>query len=243
MSSDAVTAADKPLYEVVSGADPQSVADVIASMQAIDALLPVTNGVKWFNQLYLMVTQEVDLRPQVGAWQNPAWLTRLDVVFAKLYFRALAAFLAGQPIPAAWSALFEARSVAEIDRIQFALAGVNAHINHDLPLALLTTDADLAVLPALDSAEHQDYEAVNTLLDAVLPTALTVLATDTLGMLAQDTGKIGRVLAFWNVRKARDLAWDFADHLRRLDDVSRAAALAAQDAVTGALGRAILALR
>ena len=243
MNSDAVPVADKPLYEVVSGADPQSVADVIASMRAIDALLPVTNGVKWFNQLYLMVTQEVDLRPPAGAWQNPAWLTRLDVVFAKLYFGALAAFLAGRPIPAAWSALFEARSVAEIDRIQFALAGVNAHINHDLPLALLTTDADLDLLPALHSAEHQDYEAVNTLLDAVLPTALTVLATDTLGMLAQDTGKIGRVLAFWNVRKARDLAWDFADHLRRLDDVSRAAAMAAQDAVTGALGRAILALR
>ena len=243
MSSDAVPAADRRLYEVLSGADPQSIAEVIACMQAIDAQLPPTNGVKWFNQLYLMVTQEVDLRPPGGAWQNPLWLARLDVVFAKLYFGALAAFLAGQPVPAAWSALFEARFVPEIDRIQFALGGVNAHINHDLALALLTTDADLHVILAPDGPEHQDYEAVNTLLDAVLPVALTSLATDTLGMLAQDTGKIGRVLAFWNVHKARDLAWDFAEHLRGLDDLSRGAALAAQDAVTGALGRAILALR
>src|SRR6185437_1025233 len=243
MSSDAVPAADRRLYEVVSAADPQSIAEVIACIEAIDAQLPPTNGVKWFNQLYLMVTQEVDLRPPGGAWQNPLWLARLDVVFAKLYFGALAAFLAGQPVPAAWSALFEARFVPEIDRIQFALAGVNAHINHDLALALLTTDADLHVILAPDGPEHQDYEAVNTLLDAVLPVALTSLATDTLGMLAQDTGKIGRVLAFWNVHKARDLAWDFAEHLRGLDDLSRAAALAAQDAVTGALGRAILALR
>ena len=243
MNSDAVAAADRPLYDMVSGADPQSIADVIACMQAIDDLLPPTNGVKWFNQLYLMVTQQVDLRPPGGAWQSPAWLERLDVVFAKFYFGAFAAFLAGQPIPAAWSALFEARSLAEIDRIQFALAGVNAHINHDLALALLTTDADLHLIPVPASPEHQDYEAVNTLLEAVLPQALTSLATDSLGMLAQDTGKIGRVLAFWNVRKARDLAWDFADHLRGLDDLGRATALAAQDAVTGALGRAILALR
>lgn len=234
---------EQSLYDVVSGADPQTIADVIGRMQAIDALLPATDGLKWFNQLYLMVTQEVDLHPPGGAWQNPAWLLRLDVVFAKLYFGALASSLSAQPIPAAWAALFESRTAAGIDRIQFALAGVNAHINHDLALALLSADADLGVVPALDGAEHQDYEAVNTLLETVLPMSLMALATDTLGMLAEDTGKIGRLLAFWDVRKARDLAWDFADHLRGLDGVGRTAALAAQDAVTGALGRAILALR
>ena len=34
-----------------------------------------------------------------------------------------------------------------MDRIQFALAGMNAHINHDLALALLTTDAQRNVVP------------------------------------------------------------------------------------------------
>jgi len=71
---------------------------------------------------------------------------------------------------------------------------------------------------------------------------LTELATDILGMLAQDTGKIGRVLAFWDICKARDLAWGFADQLRGLTGVAKDAALDAQDAVTGALGRAILAV-
>jgi len=62
-----------------------------------------------------------------------------------------------------------------------------------------------------------------------------------LGQLAQDTGKIGRLLAFWDVCKARDLAWDFADHLRGLNALTRPVAIEAQDQVTGVLGRAILA--
>jgi hypothetical protein len=117
---------------------------------------------------------------------------------------------------------------------------MNAHINRDLALALLAADAGAA--PAADSPEHGDYEAVNGLLDSVTPAALTMLATDTLGVLAEDTGKIGRVLAFWNICQARGLAWDFADHLRGLVGIRRDAALYAQDRMTGALGRAILAV-
>ena len=32
-------------------------------MQSIDALLPNNDGLKWFNKLYLMVTQEIDGQP------------------------------------------------------------------------------------------------------------------------------------------------------------------------------------
>jgi hypothetical protein len=247
MSSGATAAAgqpaekDQPLYNVVNGPAPATIADVIARMQAIDALLPVGDGLKWFNQLYLAVTQRVDLNPPGGAWQSPGWVLGLDVVFAGFYFSALSAYLAGGAVASAWSAFFEARYRPGIDRIQFALAGVNAHINHDLALALLATDAAQNVVPGLDSSEHADFEAVNGLLNTLMPAELNVLATDTLGVLAEDTGKIGRLLAFWDMCKARDLAWDFADHLRGLTGVSRDVALNAQDALTGALGRAILA--
>jgi hypothetical protein len=242
MSSPAPSSADQPLYDAVCGTTPATIAEVIERMQAIDALLPASDGIKWFNRLYLMVTQEVDLHPPGGAWQSPVWLTRLDVVFAGLYFSAVGAFLAGQSVPSAWSALFEARYRTGIDRIQFALAGMNAHINHDLALALLTADGELNIVPVADSPEHADYESVNSLLNTLMPATLNMLATDTLGVLAQDTGKIGRLLAFWDICRARDLAWDFANHLRTLDSLGRDAALAAQDAMTGALGRAILAM-
>lgn len=240
MASTTLTPANQALNALVSAAPPATIADVIARMQAIDVALPVTDGLKWFNQLYLMVTQQVDVKPPGGAWQDPAWLLGLDVVFARYYFGAIRGYLAGTGIPSSWNALFEARFTAGIDRIQFALAGMNAHINHDLALALLDTDAALNATPAADGPEYADYQAVNALLATVMPATLTMLATDTLGVLAEDTGKIGRVLAFWDIVKARNLAWDFSAHLRGLTGLARQAALDAQDAVTGALGRAIL---
>jgi Family of unknown function (DUF5995) len=240
MSTAALSVADQSLYDLVNGPAPATIADVIARMQAIDALLPANDGLKWFNRLYLMVTQQVDLAPP-RAWQSPVWLTRLDVVFAGLYFTAVAGFLGGNSVPSAWSALFEARYRTGIDRIQFAVAGMNAHINHDLALALLSTDAELNLVPAPDSPEFADYQSVNELLNTLMPSALTMLATDTLGVLAQDTGKIGRLLAFWDICRARDLAWDFANHLRGLDGLARDAALSAQDGLTGVVGRAIFA--
>jgi hypothetical protein len=241
MSATTVSAADQPLYALVTGVAPASIDDVIAMMTGIDGLLPDNDGLKWFNRLYLMVTEQVDLHPPGGAWQNPTWLNGLDVVFAGLYFKAVAGYLSGATIPSSWNALF-ANRYKVVDRIQFALAGMNAHINHDLALALLGIDEKLGMVPAAGGPENRDYQAVNTLLNTVMPSALTMLAVDTLGVLAQDTGKIGRVLAFWDMCKARDLAWDFANHLRGLDDFSRAVALRAQDGLTGALGRAILLL-
>jgi hypothetical protein len=231
---------NQPLFDVVSAANPETIADVIATMNSIDALLPANDGLKWFNRLYLMVTDQVNVSPPGGAWQNPAWLTRLDVVFARFYFTALSDSLAGRKLPSAWSALFEARFKTGIDRIQFALAGMNAHINHDLAQALVRTGSEMNVAPAPDGPEHRDYEAVNVLLDSLMPSVLTMLATDALGLLAEDTGKIGRILAYWNISRARDLAWEFANHLRDLAGIPYDIALSMQDALTGSLGRAIL---
>lgn len=237
-----VAPTDRALYAIVSGAAPLTIDDVVVVMQGIDQALDDSDGLKWFNRLYMMVTQEVDQKPPAGGWKAPAWLVKLDVVFADLYFTAVAEYLSGSAdTPNAWEALLEARTRPGIDRIQFALAGMNAHINHDLALALLETDKQMNVVPGCDSPQHMDYEAVNGLLETVMPAELKMLATDVLGQLAQDTGKIGRLLAFWNVCKARDLAWDFADHLRGLNAVARPAAMSAQDQVTGVLGRAILA--
>jgi hypothetical protein len=236
-----VAAVDQPLFEIVSGAAPATIEDVIATMQRIDTLLADNDGLKWFNRLYMMVTQEVDLHPPAGGWKDPEWLVRLDVVFAGLYFKAVADFLNRSTATASsWDALLQARYQEGIDRIQFALAGMNAHINHDLSLALLETDRQRNIVPNYASPQHVDYEAVNELLNTVTPAALEMLAVGVLGQLAQDTGKIGRILAFWNICSARDLAWDFADHLRSMNVVAKEAGMLAQDQMTGALGRAIL---
>jgi hypothetical protein len=240
----AVAQADEALYALVSGEAPAVIGDVVAVMQRIDALLANDDGLKWFNRMYLMVTQAVDLHPPDGGWKDADWLLALDVVFAGFYLRAIAGYLSGdETVPVSWQVLMEARYTPGIDRIQFAVAGMNAHINHDLALALLATDAQKNVIPSSGSPQYADYQAVNSLLNTLTPSVLTMLATDVLGVLAQDTGKVGRLLAFWDICKARNLAWGFADHLRGLTGPARIIAMNAQDQMTGVIGRAILALR
>jgi hypothetical protein len=232
---------DAQLLQIVNAAAPAAIADVLVVMQSIDGLLPSSDGLKWFNKLYSMVTQQIDLKPPPNGWEDATWLTRLAVVFANFYFAAIANALQQNPdVASSWRALFEARNKTGIDRIQFALAGMNAHINHDLALALLQTNDELHMTPPLESPEHDDYEQVNGLLEQVLPSALNLLAAGIVGELAQDTGKVGRLLAIWNVRAARDLAWDFAGHLRNLEGASRDVALEVQDKLSGVIGRTLL---
>ena len=228
------------LLEIVTSTPPNSIDEVIQMMETLDNAMPANDGLRWFNLLYLKVTQHVRDNPPQGGWQDAAWLTRLDVIFANLYFAALADYLAGKPIPSSWQALFEARDRGGIDRVQFALAGMNAHINHDLSFALLRIDGEQHKGFNENTPEHQDYEHVNGLLEAVLPLALQFLATGILGQIVQDTDKIGKMLAIWNIRVARDLAWEFAEHVQGLPSFARDFATRSQDRFTGAIGRMLL---
>src|SRR5580700_11559560 len=106
-----------------------SVAAAIARMEAIAAALPAADGLACFNRMYLDVTQQVNSRLGQGFFADPAFMTQLDVAFANLYFAA--AGTAGIPAaaPLAWRPLIERRATAGIEPVQFALAGMNAHIN------------------------------------------------------------------------------------------------------------------
>jgi hypothetical protein len=168
---------------------------VIQIMQGLDAMLLSSDGLKWFNQLYLCVTQAVYEKPPSGGWDDQKWLSLLDINFARLYFDALANSCTDPTkVPRAWMALFESRNNPNIERVQFALAGINAHINHDLPLALVQTGKGLHIPPDRNSPEYSDFDNVNSLLSEVMPGTLKVLGTGIIGELAQDTGTIGRYL-------------------------------------------------
>jgi hypothetical protein len=236
-------ASDQSLVNVVSASTPTTIEEVIVVMKEIDLLLPSNDGLKWFNLLYLMVTKEVLDHPPQNGWLRPGWISHLDVVFANLYFLAIKK-LPGNAgsIPSSWTALFEARQRTGIDRIQFALAGMNAHINHDLPFALEQTNKELNVDPGHSSPEHDDFEQVNNLLESVLPNALEFLAAGILGQIAQDSGKIGRLLAMWNVRKARDTGWENSNLLEQTEKLPplQRRFVAVLDSATGLAGRGLL---
>jgi hypothetical protein len=115
------------------GAPVASISAAIARMEAIGSALAPVDGLECFNRMYLDVTVQVNNRIGQGFFADPAFMTELDVTFANLYFAA--ADTAGTPgaVPLAWRPLVERRATAGIEPIQFALAGMNAHINHDLP--------------------------------------------------------------------------------------------------------------
>src|SRR5687768_15795842 len=97
---------DATIAAIARSRPPRTIDDVLAVMHDLDAALHDRDGVKWFNVLYLRVTESVRNDPPAGGWNDPQWLERLDVVFAGLYFNALASL---NTAPRSWRALFTAR--------------------------------------------------------------------------------------------------------------------------------------
>ena len=192
--------------------------EVIGVMERIDGALPKGDGLKWFNLLYLKVTQAVLNQHQKGeGWWDLDWLGRLDVVFAGLYFDAVSGWIANSGTTArSWKPLLASRSQPCIDRLQFALSGMNAHINRDLMLAVVQTCKEQRKTPRRGSPQHQDYVRVNALLEAVMPQVKVFLATGIVGEIDQGLGDEDDLIAMWSVRKARETAWANAEVLWRL---------------------------
>ncbi|HEX9043233.1 MAG TPA: DUF5995 family protein [Trebonia sp.] len=184
-----------------------SVAEAIARMEAIEASLPVTDGLACFNRMYLDVTKQVNSQLGEGFFADPAFMTYLDVAFANLYFAAAGA--AGNPaaVPAAWRPLAEQRATAGIEPVQFALAGMNAHISHDLPVAVVSTCAALATAP--DAGSHfADYQKVDQLLDAAEQSVRQSFETAAELAVDRHLWAVENLVANWTINTARDLAWN-----------------------------------
>lgn len=200
--------------------EPESIADVLATMRAIDDLTVEGDGLKWFNQLYFQVTQTVEARVSLGAteggFSDPAFLASLDVQFARLYFNALANYLGDKTLPGCWEVLFSSRGVVTLARIQCALAGINAHINHDLPFAIVATCELAGTAPAHDTGHYSDYTVLNTALDSLIETAKHELNVRLLGDSLPAVTSLEDVIAAWSVSAAREAAWNNSEILWNL---------------------------
>jgi hypothetical protein len=221
---------------------PQSIADVLQTMQMIGGTCIDGDGLKWFNWLYLQVTQSVETRVASGGFSDPAWLAELDVQFARLYFGALESALRDQSSPGCWQALFERRDQAAVARIQFALAGINAHINHDLPQAIVATCQVTATSPQYGGEQYQDYTALNSNLDSLIESAKRTLHVRLLGDPLPPVSHLEDTIAAWSVSAAREAAWQNAEllwHLRSVPPLS-STFMDTLDGLTTVAGKALL---
>lgn len=194
-----------------------SVADVLATMQTIDALTIDADGLHWFNWLYFQVTKAVEDRINAGGFADAKFLSELDVQFAQFYFNALKAWLSSAALPDCWTALFSQRNRTALTRIQCALAGINAHINHDLPIAIVQTCQLGNPAPRHGTIQYTDYTSLNSTLDSLIDEAKQTLNVRLPGDELPNASLLENTIAGWGVSAAREAAWSNAEllwHLR-----------------------------
>jgi Family of unknown function (DUF5995) len=180
------------------------------------------DGVAAFNYMYLCVTEEV-VR-QRDRFEAPAFLDRLAVVFSEFYFAAYDAAHADAWVSRAWAPVFEQRHEKGPAPIQFALAGLNAHINNDLAWALLQTWDEFAVAPREGSPEWRDFAAVSDCLERVQGEVRSTLESGLLRWLDRALGRFDDVVANVSIARARHEAWRRGARWRDVFDEEAAAA-------------------
>jgi hypothetical protein len=196
---------------------PTSVDDVIARLREIDDELSHDDGAAVFNRMYLTVTERIAgilAGQEAGTtrFRDPATMAELDVRFATLWLEAYDAARSRGTIPPAWRPLFEARGDGRLP-VQYAIAGMNSHIEHDLPIAVVETCRSRRLDP---EDVHRDYEAVNEVL-AQVESGIRRSFLTALGREVDDRlGAVVHLLSTWDIDKARDLSWITAETLWEL---------------------------
>ncbi|MFI9615481.1 DUF5995 family protein [Streptomyces sp. NPDC052023] len=210
---------------------------VVSRMRALDAALPARDGVAVFNRVYLAVTEAVDHRIDTGAFADARAAATLDVRFAERYLAAVDAVTADGRPPACWRPLLQFRRHPGVRPLQFALSGINAHIGHDLALAVVDTCRTLDC----DPAELEDeFDRVGDLLVTLEERIREDLMPGP--DLLQIADPLTHLLGAWSLERARDATWSAARALwalRRLPDLA-AEFTERLDAAVGFAGRMLL---
>ncbi len=191
-----------------------TMAGAAARMRALSGTLPARDGVAVFNRVYLSVTGELARRLAAGWFTEPHRTAALGGSFARRYLDAVEADATGRVPPACWRALFAARSRPGVHPLRFALAGVNAHVGHDLPLAVVDTCVLLGCEP---DAVERDFDRVGEVLAAIEERVREEL------MPGPDVLERGEPLTHlagtWTLDAARTTAWSAALLLWRLREL------------------------
>jgi hypothetical protein len=227
--------------------------DVVSGLAALEReLLAQADRRSIFVTLYLVVSREMRDRVARRAFLDPDWVHRYAVTFANFYRTALEAYDGGRAaeIPRAWRVCFDAAAAGTGLVLQDLLLGVNAHVNHDLPLALerVSIDPDRG-------RRRGDHDAVNAVLASVTERAtsrLSALYAPGLAGLDDCAGELDEMISQFSLDVARDHAWESAVALANARDrlerelttrfVSSRAALIARLLLTPSRNRTFVAV-
>ncbi|WP_405559701.1 DUF5995 family protein [Streptomyces canus] len=191
---------------------------VVSRMRALEEDLPDRDGVAVFNRVYLAVTEAVDRCVDSGRFPDARAAITLDVRFAERYLAAVDAVARERRPPACWRPLFQFRRHPGVRPLQFALAGINAHIGHDLALAVVDTCRSLDCEPA---DVEDEFDRVGDLLVSLEERIREDLMPGP--DLLQIADPLTHLLGSWSLERAREATWTAARALwalRGLPDVA-----------------------
>jgi hypothetical protein len=193
----------------------RTVKGVAAALERAERRLPPTDGVKWFLWLYADVTRAVVRLFDDDELESQKFLGDLVVRFGNTFLDSLAR---PQSAPKPWRPLFERRHDRDVAPLQFALAGLNAHIGAELPVGLVDQAQRLGIDLPHAEAEHRDWEMINATIAEVEPKAKEYLLTGAVKDLDPVFGEVDDLAATWSVEAAREAAWVSGRALWRLRD-------------------------
>ncbi|MFF7546627.1 DUF5995 family protein [Streptomyces canus] len=178
---------------------------VVSRMRALEEDLPDRDGVAVFNRVYLAVTEAVDRCVDSGRFPDARAAITLDVRFAERYLAAVDAAARERRPPACWRPLFQFRRHPGVRPLQFALAGINAHIGHDLALAVVDTCRSLDCEPA---DVEDEFDRVGDLLVSLEERIREDLMPGP--DLLQIADPLTHLLGAWSLERAREATWTAA---------------------------------
>ena len=178
--------------------------DTVADLRAI--ALGATDATGYFPALYARVTTEIARSVASGAFEDGERMTRFATTFSSYYVRA---FHREIPRPRCWQATWDVAGDGRLLIVQHLLLGINAHVNHDLPMAVVDVDAP-----------HADFLAVNAVLASTYDVVLHDL--DRVSRWTNEAARLGGGRLFnFSLRIARDQAWAASRRLLPLDAAGR----------------------
>ncbi len=189
--------------------------DLAAELGQLKESLPPTDGLKWFVLLYADITAALARMLDASGFEAPDFISALAVDFGRRFLATLAD--PGSATPA-WQPIFERRHDDRIAPLQFAIAGLGAHLGYDAPMGLELEWRAAGVDPVPTSAEHRDWDRVNQTIATVEPVDKRYLLTGAVKEVDRVFDGADDVVAGWTVEAAREAAWAHAIAIYKLAD-------------------------
>lgn len=157
--------------------------------------------------VYRRITRRVKATVEAGGFQDPDWMTRLDLLFADRYFHYVELYRAGQldALPRCWAFAFTATGAGRTTIVQDVVLQIAPPLIYDFPIALVEVG-----LGADHDRRRHDYEKSYELVTRELHDVQRVIARKYASLISfQDrlTGRFDEMISDMLSMRARRETW------------------------------------